>query len=263
MWEKEMEAGRRAAPEAGKILTSLFGRVKEIAKKGEIDLVTEADIHSEKKILEVLTELFPQDSIITEETGEYHHLPDRVWLIDPLDGTTNFAHALPFYAVSIALEVEKDLALGVIYYPCMDELFEAVKGEGAYRNGSPIRVSKTKRIGDALLITGFPYDIRENPDGITRRFKKMLTLAQGVRRLGSAALDLAYVAAGIFDGYWEERLHPWDMAAGAILVQEAGGLVSDYGGRPFSPYGKTIVASNGPIHEQTLKALDTEETMKS
>ena len=255
MWEKEKAAASLAALEAGKILTSLFGRVKEISKKGEIDLVTEADIQAERKILEVLTGLFPQDTIITEETGKHRHRPDRVWLIDPLDGTTNFAHALPFYAVSIAFEVEKDLALGVIYNPCVDELFEAVKGEGACRNGNPIRVSKTKRIGDALLITGFPYDVRENPDGITRRFKKMLTLAQGVRRLGSAALDLAYVAAGIFDGYWEERLHPWDTAAGAVLVREAGGLVSDYDGQPFSPYGKTIVASNGLIHEDLLSAL--------
>lgn len=260
MWEKEKAAASLAALEAGKILTSLFGRVKEISKKGEIDLVTEADIQAERKILEVLTGLFPQDTIITEETGKHRHLPDRVWLIDPLDGTTNFAHALPFYAVSIAFEVEKDLALGVIYNPCVDELFEAVKGEGACRNGNPIRVSKTKRIGDALLITGFPYDVRENPDGITRRFKKMLTLAQGVRRLGSAALDLAYVAAGIFDGYWEERLHPWDTAAGAVLVREAGGLVSDYDGQPFSPYGKSIVASNGLIHEDLLSALKEART---
>ncbi|MCJ7593206.1 MAG: inositol monophosphatase [Desulfobacterales bacterium] len=256
MWKKEMEVGRHAAREAGKILTSLFGRVKEIKKKGEIDLVTEADIRAERKILEVLTEHFPQDSILTEESGEHRHRPDRVWLIDPLDGTTNFAHALPFFAVSIALEVEKELVLGIIYNPHMDVLFGAVKGDGAFRNGSPIRVSKTTKLGDALLVTGFPYDVRENPDGITLRFKKMLTLAQGVRRLGSAALDLAYVAAGIFDGYWEERLHPWDMAAGAVLVREAGGRVSDYKGNPFSPYGKTIIASNGQVHEDILSALE-------
>lgn len=255
MWENEMNVARQAAQEAGKTMRFLFGRINRIVKKGEIDLVTEADVQSEKKILDIITGYFPQDSIMTEEAGHYNHLPERVWLIDPLDGTTNFAHAFPFFAVSIALEVEREVVLGIVYNPYMEEHFEAVKGAGAFLNEEPISVSQTEKLEESLLATGFPYDVHQRPNGVIHRFKKMITLAQGVRRPGSAALDLCYVAAGRVDGYWEERLYPWDTAAGTIIVTEAGGKLSDYEGNAYSPYSRTIVASNALIHDAMLAAL--------
>lgn len=255
MWQKEITAARQAAQEAGSILNTLFGQKTLVRKKGEIDLVTEADIQSEKRVLEIITRAFPKDSIMSEEAGEYQHLPQRVWLIDPLDGTTNFAHAFPFFGVSIALEVEGQVVLGIVYNPCTNEWFEAVQGEGASLNCQEIRVSNTQSLAESLLATGFPYDVPQDPDGVVGRFKTMLTLSQGVRRPGSAALDLCYVACGRVDGYWEERLHPWDTAAGDVIVREAGGQVTDYAGKPYTPYSKTILASNGLIHDEMMKAL--------
>ena len=255
MWQKEMEIARLAAQEAGKILHSHFGRKNRVQKKGDIDLVTEADIQSEQKILEIIARPFPNDSILSEETGQHQHLPSRVWLIDPLDGTTNFAHAFPFFGVSIALEVEGQVVLGIVYNPCVNEWFEAVQGRGASLNRQEIRVSNTKNLIESLLATGFPYDVHENPDGVVARFKTMLTHSQGVRRPGSAALDLCYVACGRVDGYWEERLYPWDTAAGLVIVKEAGGKVTDYTGTAYTPYSKTILASNGLIHQDMIEAL--------
>jgi myo-inositol-1(or 4)-monophosphatase len=255
MWQKEMEIARQAAREAGKIVHSHFGRKNRVRKKGDIDLVTEADIQSEQKILEIISRPFPSDSFLTEETGEHRHLPDRVWLIDPLDGTTNFAHAFPFFAVSIALEVEGRVVLGIVYNPCTNEWFEAVEGRGASLNHQTIRVSSTKNLMESLLATGFPYDVHDNPDGVVARFKTMLTRSQGVRRPGSAALDLCYVACGRVDGYWEERLNPWDTAAGLVIVKEAGGEVTEYTGGDYTPDSKTIIASNGRIHQDMIQAL--------
>jgi myo-inositol-1(or 4)-monophosphatase len=252
MWKKEMNVARQAALEAGKILTGMFGHINQVMKKGEIDLVTEADLRAEKVILEIIRHHFPRDSILTEEAGEYRDLPERVWLIDPLDGTTNFAHAFPFYAISIALEVEKEAVLGVVLNPTLDEYFEAIRGEGAFLNNKPIRVSQTSEINESLLATGFPYDIHQNPDRVMDLFRKMVVRAQGVRRPGSAAIDLCYVAAGRFDGFWEAGLKPWDTAAGIVLVNEAGGRLSNYDGEPYSPYGASIVASNTLIHEAML-----------
>jgi myo-inositol-1(or 4)-monophosphatase len=255
MWQKEMEIARQAAREAGKIVHSHFGRKNRVRKKGDIDLVTEADIQSEQKIIEIISRSFRNDSILSEETGEHQHVPNRVWLIDPLDGTTNFAHAFPFFGVSIAFEVEGQVVLGIVYNPCTNEWFEAVQGTGASLNRRKIRVSKTKSLVDSLLATGFPYDVHENPGGVVARFKTMLTHSQGVRRLGSAELDLCYVACGRVDGYWEERLYPWDTAAGLVIVKEAGGEVTDYTGGDYSPYSKTILASNGLIHRDMIQAL--------
>jgi len=256
MWEKEIQVARHAAAEAGKILNRLFGQVRQIEKKGEIDLVTEADLQSEKTILDIITRHFPQDSILTEEAGEFNHLSDRMWIVDPLDGTTNFTHRFPVFAISIALEEEGKLVLGVANSPYTNEEFEAVKGMGAFLNKRPIRVSQTKTLQDALLVTGFPYDIHENPERVMELFKKMLVRAQGVRRPGSAVIDLCYVAAGMFDGFWEEGLKPWDTAAGAIIVSEAGGKVTNYEGDPFTPHLKSIVAANPLIHEAMLEALN-------
>ena len=257
MWEKEISVARLAANEAGKVLKGMFGQVSQIKKKGEIDLVTEADLQSEKMILDIIGRNFPQDSIVTEESGEQNNLPERVWLIDPLDGTTNFAHAFPFFAVSIALEIDGEVELGVVFDPYRGELFEAVKGMGAFLNKRPIRVSQIRELVESLLATGFSYDIHENPQKVMALFQKMLVLAQGIRRPGSAAIDLCYVAAGRFDGFWEEGLKPWDTAAGILIVGEAGGRLSTYEGEPYTPYLKNIVASNTFIHDAMLTALNT------
>jgi myo-inositol-1(or 4)-monophosphatase len=257
MWKKEIQVARQAAREAGIVLKRLFGQVSQIEKKGEIDLVTEADLQSEKIILEIITQHFPHDSILAEEAGEFNHPSDRLWIVDPLDGTTNFAHRFPVFAISIALEMENELVLGLVNSPCTNEQFEAVKGKGASLNKKPIRVSQTKTLNDSLLVTGFPYDVHENPHSVIERFQKMIVRAQGIRRPGSAVIDLCYVAAGIFDGFWEERLKPWDTAAGAIIVSEAGGKVTTYKGDPFTPHLKSIVAANPHIHEAMLEVLNS------
>lgn len=256
MWEKEIDVACRAAEEAGSTLNRLFGRVKYIKKKGEIDLVTEADLQSERVILDIINRYFPQDSILTEEAGEFNHLSERVWIIDPLDGTTNFAHSFPVFAISIALEAKGELVLGVVYNPYMGEFFEAAKGMGAFLNKKPIKVSETRTLEESLLATGFPYDVHERPERVMDLLKKMIVRAQGVRRPGSAAIDLCYVAAGMFDGFWEERLKPWDTAAGVVIVREAGGKVSTYEGDPFTPHLKSIVAANPFIHQAMLEALN-------
>jgi len=255
MWKKEMDVTRQAVQEAGKILNRLFGQIKKVQKKGDIDLVTEADLQSEKIILDIITRHFPRDSIITEEAGEVNHISDRKWIIDPLDGTTNYAHNFPFFAISIALEVKKEVVLGVVFNPYMGEYFEAVKGAGAVLNKKPIHVSQTIGLGDALLATGFPYDVHERPQKVIENLNKMIVIAQGIRRAGSAAIDLCYVAAGKFDGYWEEGLKSWDTAAGSIIVREAGGVLSDYQGNAYSPYRKSIVASNPHIHMAMIRLL--------
>jgi myo-inositol-1(or 4)-monophosphatase len=254
-WEKERSVVRQVALEAGVLLKNLVGRIKQIAHKGEIDLVTEADLQSEKLILESLGRHFPKDTFITEETGQHGAASERVWLIDPLDGTVNFAHELPFFAVSIALQVQGETVLGVVHNPCIQELFEAAKGFGAFLNQRRITVSKTSKLVDSLLATGFPYTMHQNPGDVMQRYRNLVVRGQGIRRIGSAAMDLCYVAAGRFAGYWEQDLKPWDTAAGAILVTEAGGWVTDFEGNPFTPYLKTLVASNSLIHEDMIKAL--------
>ncbi len=257
MWEKEINVAREAAKKAGDILSGLFGQVNQIEKKGKIDLLTEADLRSEKIILDIIRRHFPQDSILSEEAGAFNRLTERVWIIDPLDGTTNFAHNYPVFAISIALEVKEELVLGVVFSPCTDEFFEAVSGAGAFLNKKTISVSRTKTLQDALLATGFPYDVHEKPKRVMELFEKMIVRAQGVRRPGSAAIDLCYVAAGMFDGFWEERLKPWDTAGGVVIVREAGGLVTTYEGDPFTPDMKSIVAANPHIHEAMLEALNS------
>ena len=248
MYAKELEIAKEACREAGVILRSRMGKVHEISKKGEIDLVTEADLAAEKTILKIIGRHFPDDAILAEETGKQGPAGARTWIIDPLDGTTNYAHGFPFFAVSIALETGSQGVVGLVYNPGMDELFEAVKGKGAFLNGAPLQTSGTKSIKESLLATGFPYDVHQRSEEVVSLLHKMLTRAQGIRRLGSAALDLCYVAAGRLDGFWEEDLKPWDTAAGNIIVGEAGGRLTTYDGRPYTPYQKTVVASNGWIH---------------
>jgi myo-inositol-1(or 4)-monophosphatase len=257
-WEKELAAAREASQGAGETLKRLFGRVRQVIKKGEIDLVTEADLEAEKAIVQTIRRHFPQDSILTEETGEYKAMPERVWIVDPLDGTINFAHGLPFYAVCIGLQVDGRMVLGLVHNPRMDERFEAREGEGAFLNGFSIRVSQTETLVESLVATGFPYSVHEDAPTVIQRLHGVVTRVQGIRRAGSAALDMCYVAAGRFDAYWEEGLKPWDTAAASVIAREAGGRLTDYNGHVYSPFLNTVLASNGLIHDAMLEALRLE-----
>jgi myo-inositol-1(or 4)-monophosphatase len=253
MLDKESSVAREVAQKAGEMLMGMLGNDHSIVKKGEIDLVTEADLAAEKMILEMIHRHFPYDAILAEEEGRRGGEAGRTWVIDPLDGTTNYAHGFPFFAISIALEVQKEVIMGVVYNPYMKELFSAEKGRGAFLNGEVLTVSRTGSMNEALLVTGFPYDVHERPDGVVALLKDMLVRAQGVRRIGSAALDLCYVAAGRLDGFWEADLKPWDTAAGDVIVREAGGRLTTFEGESYTPYSKSVVASNGWIHGQMLE----------
>ncbi len=255
MWQKEMETARRAAMEAGKILKELYGNINSITKKGEIDLVTEADLASEKAVIEIIKKDFPNDMILAEESGETGEKSDRMWIIDPLDGTTNFAHSFPFFGVSIAFQTRDEITAGVVFNPVLDEFFEAEKGKGALLNKKAIKVSDKKTLKDSLIGTGFPYDVYENPDPVLGYLKKMIVKAQGIRRAGAAAVDLCYLAAGRLDGFWEQNLKPWDTAAGSIIVREAGGVITDYDGTPYNPFLKTTLASNSHIHDKMIEVF--------
>ena len=244
------------AREAGQILLEKFGRKINIYKKGDINLVTEADLASEKLIIEKIRSYYPKHAILAEESGEaaMEGTSAWKWIIDPLDGTTNYAHGYPCFCVTIALEHDGEIVLGVTFDPTRDELFAAEKGSGATLNGRQIRVSETENLNDALLVTGFPYDTRER-ENFARHFTEFIYKSRGIRRDGSAAIDMAYVACGRFDGFWEEGLHAWDVAAGVLLVEEAGGRVSYYDDSKFSIYQPPICASNGLIHAEMLEVL--------
>lgn len=253
--EERFRKALELAREAGEIQVARLRERHRIEYKGEINLVTEVDRECEDLIVGGIRGAFPEDDILTEETPqELRGAPYR-WIVDPLDGTTNYAHGYPVFSVSIALEREGELLFGVVYDPTRDELFWAQRGKGAYLNGERIAVSATSDISKALLVTGFPYDLKADPVNNLDHFLNLIMEAQAVRRDGSAALDLCYVACGRFDGFWELKLWPWDVAAGAIIVEEAGGMLSDLAGGPFDPYGLEIVASNGLIHDQMVRIL--------
>jgi myo-inositol-1(or 4)-monophosphatase len=248
----------QTARDAGRILAERFGRKIEISNKSEIDLVTESDLASERLIIDRIKTYYPRHSILAEESGASN--PDENqsgwrWIIDPLDGTTNYAHGYPCFCVSIALENQGRMEIGVVYDPIRDEMFAAERGQGASLNGRRIAVSQTRSLGSALLCTGFPYDVRERNE-FARHFASFIMHAQGVRRDGAAALDLAYVAAGRFDGFWEEGLKPWDVAAGALIIEEAGGRITNYLGGPLDIHKPPVVASNGLIHDQMREVLN-------
>jgi myo-inositol-1(or 4)-monophosphatase len=246
-----------AALEAGRTHRRYFREALDVRKKGPIDLVTAADLEVEHAFRQRIGAAFPDHVVIGEEAGLQAPPAGRWrWIIDPLDGTTNFAHGLALFCVSIALEIDGRLALGVVYDPIGEELFTAEDGDGARLNGRRLRVSGRDELIDALLCTGFPYAVRDGREKQVRAFEAFLGRARAVRRLGSAALDLCYVAAGRFDGFWEQELHPWDVAAGALIVQEAGGQVTAYGGRPFDIFCREIVASNGIIHKAVVEVLE-------
>jgi len=240
------------AGEAGTLLRDRLHNRHIVHYKGEINLVTEADRLSEALIMERIRNAFPGHDILTEESPETANGSGFRWIVDPLDGTTNYAHGYPVFCVSIALEVEGVIRLGAVYNPLAEELFTAEKGEGAFLNSRRLAVSRTANLKGGLLATGFPYDIREDRNNNMNYFKAMAMNAQAIRRAGSAALDLAYVAAGRFDGFWELKLMPWDTAAGWLLVSEAGGVVTDLCGGPYGLFSPHILASNGLIHEEMV-----------
>jgi myo-inositol-1(or 4)-monophosphatase len=244
-----------AARVAGQFLLERFGTALEIRHKGEVDLVTEADEGSERLIVEALRSRFPRDRILAEEGGGAERGDEALlWIVDPLDGTTNFAHGYPVFAVSIALEVDGEVVLGVVFAPALNELFVAEQGQGAFLNERPIHVSTTAELGQSLVCTGFPYD-RSAAAAALPSFNRMVLKAQGVRRDGAAAVDLCYVAMGRFDGFWERELQPWDVAAGALVLTEAGGKLTDYRGEPFDIRAHEVAASNGVIHAEFLDTL--------
>jgi myo-inositol-1(or 4)-monophosphatase len=243
------------AREAGALLRERIDESHTVQYKGEINLVTEADRLSEALIVDRIRRSFPDHDILTEESPETANGSVFRWIIDPLDGTTNYAHGYPVFCVSIALEAEGKIRLGAVYNPMLDELFIAERGAGALLNGRRLTVSRTETLSRSLLATGFPYDLREDRNNNINYFEAMALSAQAVRRAGAAALDLAYLAAGRFDGFWELKLMPWDMAAGWLLVEEAGGVVTDLHGGPFGLYSPHILASNGLIQDEMSSML--------
>jgi len=243
------------AREAGALLRERFGTRLDVRHKGRINLVTEVDLLAEQCIRRQIQAHFPDHSILAEEEGLTETASAFRWIVDPLDGTTNYAHGYPFFSVAIAVEQHGEIIVGVVYDPLRNELFSAAKGQGAYCNGQPLHVSDVTSLEQALLVTGFPYNVKSSLQKNLDHFSAFLDVAQAIRRDGSAALDLAYVAAGRFDGFWELNLAPWDMAAGSLLVTEAGGQVTAFGGQAFSPYVPEIVASNGHIHAAMCQVL--------
>src|SRR4026208_1740167 len=243
------------ARDAGHLLVQRLGSAK-ISTKGDINLVTEADIAAENLIIERIRSYYPQHGILAEESGEATVVggkrSDWKWIIDPLDGTTNYAHGYPCFCVSIALEHAGVLEVGVVYDPMRDEMFAAERGQGATLNDRKIRVSSVEELSQAMLCTGFPYNVRERPD-FARGFTNFTMNAQAVRRDGSAALDLAYVACGRFDGFWEDGLNPWDTAAGILLIEEAGGRVTNYENAPLNIYTPKVLATNGLVHAAMMR----------
>ncbi len=254
---KERDVAVQAALAAGEILRMNLGRVRYVGFKGEVDLVTDVDHRSERCIIEMIRHYFPEDPILAEESASRVGSPSRLWVVDPLDGTTNYAHGYPFVSVSVAFRLEGSTQVGVVYDPLREELFVAERGHGAQLNGSPIFVSRTGDLSKSLLATGFAYN-RELVKVNLKHWANFSLRAQGLRRDGSAALDLCYVACGRFDGFWELGLAPWDTAAGALVVEEAGGRVSDPVGKPYTGLGPNIVASNGLIHDEILEVLRLE-----
>ncbi|MBS0170627.1 MAG: inositol monophosphatase [Nitrospira sp.] len=246
----------RAAEAAGTVLLDRAKSGFRIDYKAAINLVTDADRQAEERIVQTILSAHPSHRILAEERGQDGSTDSPYqWIIDPLDGTTNFAHGFPFYSVSIGLEYHGACIVGAVLDPVHRELFTGVAGEGAYLNGQPLQVSPIDELERSLLVTGFAYNIRDTPNNNLDHFSRMSLRAQGVRRTGSAALDLCYVASGRFDGYWEVKLSPWDMAAGIVIVREAGGLISGFRRDIFSLYGQELVATNGLIHDQLLDVI--------
>jgi myo-inositol-1(or 4)-monophosphatase len=245
------------AREAGAVLKHYADREKFVELKGRANLVTAADKESEALVISAIRARYPNHAIFAEESGALAAAGDAEgkWIIDPLDGTTNFAHQYPFYCVSIAFEQNGNVTCGAVYDPVRDEMFSAAAGQGSFLNGEKLTVSDVPKLSEALLLTGFPYNMRDLLETVVGQFRSFLNESQAVRRGGSAALDLCYLAKGRCDGFWELNLHAWDTAAGKIVLEEAGGKITDFRGGPFSIYMKEILATNGKIHGEMMKVL--------
>ena len=266
MIDQVRQVGRQAALAAGALLKLNYEKPHDITLKGAIDPVTESDFASQETIISLIQQAFPDHDILAEEedleggkglgpSDQETKQPVHRWIIDPLDGTVNFAHGFPMFCVSIGFEAAGVVEYGVVFDPMREELFEAMRGRGAFVNGRPLKVSRVDTLERCLVATGFPYDIRERlPETLARMGRAMAT-SQGLRRAGSAALDLSYVAAGRLDGFFEENLKPWDTAAGMLLVLEAGGQISTFDGSPYDIYAPNILTSNGLLHRDLLGLL--------
>lgn len=241
-----------AVVRAGEIQMARFGSGIRIDKKGSIDLVTEVDFEVERMFRALVAERFPDHAVLAEEMGQSGSGARHRWVFDPLDGTTNYAHGLPIFCASLALEVDGQAEVGAVYDPNRRELFTAERGVGAWLNGQPLRVSSTAAVIESLLVTGFPYTVHQTPEPFLKMFGAFLRRARAIRRLGSAAIDLCWVAAGRMDAFWEQSLQPWDTAAGALIVQEAGGRVTGLDGGEWAPTAGHILASNGRLHDELL-----------
>lgn len=247
-----------AADEAAKIQLSYFNTDFEISRKRDYnDLVTEVDKKCEKKIIEVINKYLPGHNLLGEEGGDQNKKSDYVWIVDPIDGTVNYAHAVPIYCVSIALEINGEIVMGIVYSAMTNEKFWAVKGNGAYLNDKRIYVSDTEYLKDGLLVTGFPYGAKDNMDHCIDHFVNFVRMGLPIRRLGSAAMDICYLACGRFEGFWEVNLNAWDVAAGYLILKEAGGKITDFKGNEYSIYEKQILATNGrTIHKEMMDVLE-------
>jgi myo-inositol-1(or 4)-monophosphatase len=247
--------------EAGRVMLERLGSAHDVARKGKVDLVTEVDLALGQMITDRINSRFPEHSVVSEERwdGETAHLADHVWLVDPLDGTTNYVHGYPVFCVSVALAHRGDVLMGCVFDPLRDELFYAERGGGATLNGSRIMTSHTDHLISSLVSTGFPYERGAAAGQNVAHLGRLITRIQGVRRSGSLALDLAYVSAGRLDGHWELRVKPWDTAAGGLLITEAGGRISNVRGGTWTPFEGDVVATNGKIHEELLSVLRASE----
>lgn len=244
-----------AVVRAGEIHLSRFRSGVRVDKKGVIDLVTEVDLEVERMFRAMVAERFPDHEVLAEEMGGGAGTARYRWVFDPLDGTTNYAHGLPVFCASLALEIDGEAEVAAVYDATRRELFTAERGVGAWLNGEPLKVSSTSALIEAMLVTGFPYDVHQNPEPYLRVFGAFLSRARAVRRLGSAAIDLCYIAAGRMDGFWEAKLQPWDVRAGALIVQEAGGRVTGMDGLPWNPANSHILASNGALHDAMTEII--------
>jgi myo-inositol-1(or 4)-monophosphatase len=252
-----------ATREAGEIIKQYFNGTFAVRNKGTINnLVTEVDIKVETRIIAIIKERFPDHSIISEEIGSIENHSDYKWIIDPIDGTVNFAHGIPICCVSIALSYKDDLLLGAVYNPIINELFFAEKGKGAFLNDQPISISNQTDFRQACLVTGFPYKWPDNNEHPIKVFERFILQGLPVRRLGSAAIDLCWVACGRFDGFWEYNLNPWDIAAGYLIVEEAGGKITNFEGKPYDVYDKETLATNGLIHDEMIRLIKNKATVK-
>ncbi|MEX1000033.1 MAG: inositol monophosphatase family protein [Thermodesulfobacteriota bacterium] len=254
-----LEVAEKTAREAGVILLENLGKVKEIEFKAKNSLVTEVDKLSEEIIISNIKSSFPSHAIFAEESGRDSSESEHLWLIDPIDGTTNYAHAYPFFSISIALEINGEVEVGLVYDPVKDEMFTAEKGKGAFLNRESITVSKSHAIEHSHVCTGFMHEVEWMVEANIKHFGNFIRRARAVRRDGSAALDLCYVACGRFDGFWELGLNPWDTAAAVLILKEAGGQVSTFTGDEYSIYEKEILASNSIVHEQMIEILAIED----